>query len=212
MSVLAADPPAVRSLRLSEDHTEPTERPRLLRAVPTDPPFDDAEVWREPAAAIPLILCVPRLRGDAELDLPDLAGPIDDVWNPAEEGGSRAVDAELRRLFGRRRTPRCELPAPGPRAAAAVRLLLEVLVGDRPTRQVAGWVSPPVLAALELRSPRQRRAMPRRPLLRSLRVLEPSDGVAEVCAVVQTGARHRAVALRLDGLDGRWTVTALHVG
>lgn len=210
MSVLSHDR-AVRPPRAHDLPTDDATGPRLLRAVPTDPPYEDTDDLAT-VAAIPLTLHIRRLRGGAELDLPDLAGPVEDEWDPVDAGRSRAVDAELRRLFGRLRTPRCELPAPGPRAAAAVRLLLEVLVGDRPSRQVAGWVSPQVLTGLERRTPAQHRSMPRRPQLRSLRVLEPADGVAEVCAVVETGARHRAVALRLDGVDGRWMVTALHVG
>ena len=40
--------------------------------------------------------------------------------------------------------------------------------------------------------------------LNSVHVCEPADGVAEVCAVVFTGARYRAIAARLEGLDGHW--------
>ncbi|MGH3744707.1 MAG: Rv3235 family protein, partial [Mycobacteriales bacterium] len=89
---------------------------------------------------------------------------------------------------------------------------LEIVVGERPARQVAGWVSPRVLAGLEHRPAAQRTALGRRPMLRSIRVTEPADAVAEVSAVVMLGERVRAVAMRLEGLDGRWTVTALHVG
>ena len=41
---------------------------------------------------------------------------------------------------------------------------------------------------------------------------EPVDGVAEVAALVRRGARSTAVALRLEGLDGRWQCTALELG
>jgi hypothetical protein len=203
---------------LEQQLTSPA--PRLLRPVPSDPPYEDPdeggaadnqEVGGYPVWTPPLRLRIDRLTALAVVDLPELALLVTDE----ERGGDsdeRAVDADLRRLFGHHRTPRAELPEPGPRAAAAVRLLLEVLTGERPTRQVAGWVSPRVLAGLECRSPLQHRALPRRPLLKSLRVTEPADGVAEVSAVIDTGSRHRAVALRLDGLDGRWTVTALHIG
>jgi hypothetical protein len=43
-------------------------------------------------------------------------------------------------------------------------------------------------------------------------VSEPADGVAEACAVVDTGPRRRAIALRLEGLDGRWRCTQLQFG
>jgi hypothetical protein len=49
-------------------------------------------------------------------------------------------------------------------------------------------------------------------VVRSVRVSEPHDGVAEVCAVVQQGPRCRAIALRLEGIDGRWQCTALQIG
>jgi aerobic-type carbon monoxide dehydrogenase small subunit (CoxS/CutS family) len=48
--------------------------------------------------------------------------------------------------------------------------------------------------------------------VRTVRVCEPADGVAEACAVVIDGNRVRALALRLVGLDGRWRVEALQVG
>lgn len=202
MTVLAHAVPDV------DEPPAPLPLPRILRAVPTDPPYDDlGEPARDPAT--PLALVLPPRADPATFRLP--------VFPPAAAGhepdaDARVVDAELRRLFGRRRTARCDLPAPGPRAARAVRLLLEVVVGERPVRQVSAWVSPRVLAGLERRSPAQRTALGRRPVLRSLRVTEPAEAVAEVSAVVMLGTRARAVALRLEGLDGRWTVTALHVG
>lgn len=197
------------------DHTLPrppaadvdTTTPRVLRAVPTEPPYDEGgSAGAEPT--LPLALAISRRSSCTVLDLPTFAVPAED---PATEADRRAVDAELRRLFGRQRTARSELPAPAPRAAAAVRLLLEVLAGERPARHVARWVAPGVLRGLE-RSADRRAAYGRRPRLQSLRVTEPADAVAEVSAVVALGERMRAVALRLEGLDGRWTVTALHVG
>ena len=129
---------------------------------------------------------------------------------PAER--RRVVDAELRELFGRRRTSRQDLPDPRPRAAAAIRALLEVLAGDRPARQLAGWVSPRILFWLENRSPTQRGPGSREVRLRSLHLSEPAESVVEVTAVIHDGPRCRAVALRMEGIDGRWTVTALRVG
>jgi hypothetical protein len=42
-------------------------------------------------------------------------------------------------------------------------------------------------------------------------VCEIDDGVAEVTAVIRRGARTLAVALRLEGIDGRWMCTALQM-
>ena len=51
-----------------------------------------------------------------------------------------------------------------------------------------------------------------RAVVRSVRLCEPADGVAEASAVVVDGGRVRALAFRLVGLDGRWRVEALQVG
>ena len=207
MTVLAPAPAGVADP--AETCLDAVPLPRVLRAVPTDPPYDEPD--HEPAEPFtPLALVLPRRVTPSAFTLPTFAGYADGEHGDDADG--RVVEAELRRLFGRRRTARSDLPAPRARAAAAVRLLLEVIVGERPVRQVAGWVSPRVLAGLEHRSPDQRVALGRRPMLRSLRVTEPADAVAEITAVVVLGERVRAVALRLEGLDGRWTVTALHVG
>jgi Family of unknown function (DUF6459) len=49
-------------------------------------------------------------------------------------------------------------------------------------------------------------------VVRSVHVSEPVDGIAEVCAIVQQGPRCRTIALRLEGIDGRWQCTALQIG
>jgi hypothetical protein len=49
-------------------------------------------------------------------------------------------------------------------------------------------------------------------MVRSIRVGEPADGVAEVCAVIQRGRRYFATAARLEGFDGRWRCVALRLG
>jgi hypothetical protein len=51
-----------------------------------------------------------------------------------------------------------------------------------------------------------------RPRISSVRLCEPCPGVAEVCAVVDTGVRRRAIALRLEAINGRWQCTVLRVG
>lgn len=48
--------------------------------------------------------------------------------------------------------------------------------------------------------------------VRSVHVSEPADGVAEAAVHVQHGNRSRAIAVRIEGLDGRWRCTALELG
>jgi hypothetical protein len=42
-------------------------------------------------------------------------------------------------------------------------------------------------------------------------VCQPSVGIAEVSVVVDDGRRARALAMRLEGADGRWRCTELVV-
>jgi hypothetical protein len=46
----------------------------------------------------------------------------------------------------------------------------------------------------------------------NVRVCEPADGVAEVSAVFRRADRVRAIAFRIQGVDGRWRITALQLG
>jgi hypothetical protein len=120
-------------------------------------------------------------------------------------------DLQVAELFDIVRTPRIELPAPGPRAAVLVRAILEALSGRRSLSQLVRWVSTEVYDELEVNvAPVATRTWAY--VTRRLVVTEPADGVAEVAAVVQRGPRASALALRLEGLDGRWVVTALQLG
>jgi hypothetical protein len=200
--------------------------PRQLRAVPSEPPYDESANATNAhlmavAGQLPLAFLPDALRPAAPSGhRPVLTLVPSSEQNPADPpptpGTKSRVDTELHALFGARQTFRRDLPDPRERAAAAVRILMEVLAGDRPARQVAGWVSPSILERLEQHrvTPAHRRA--RRCYLRSLHVSEPNDAVAEVAAVVSHdgsgSARRRAVAMRLEGREGRWTVTALVVG
>jgi hypothetical protein len=121
--------------------------------------------------------------------------------------------------FGPRRTPRASLPEPKPWAGRLVQAIVEVTSGVRPVSQLVRWTTSDVYATMQRRIAHtellsQRTAGGRRvgAIVRSIHVDEPSDGVAEVCAVAQHGARCRAIALRLEGFDGRWQCTALQVG
>jgi hypothetical protein len=93
--------------------------------------------------------------------------------------------------------------------------MAEVLAGARPPGQLAGVATLEVLALLERNAGRlgaRPGARAQRPVVGSVHVSEPRDGVAEACAVVDTGPRKRAIALRLEGIDGQWRCTALQIG
>jgi len=115
--------------------------------------------------------------------------------------------------FGPQPTSRSALPEPHGWAARLVQALIEVLAGDRPVGQLVRWTSTEVydeVSALTL--PRGSGGRTSRGIVRSVHVSEPVDGVAEVAALVRRGRRTNAIALRLEGLDGRWQCTALELG
>ena len=152
-------------------------------------------------------------------------------WVPDERPSARyvqdalAVDFDFltdEQLFGERPTRRDDLPDPKPWAGHIAQALVEVMSGSRPAPQLLRWTVPEVYAVVARRaavSARRaagegRRGAPAagRAVVRSVRLCEPADGVAEASAVVVDGGRVRALAFRLVGLDGRWRVEALQVG
>lgn len=156
---------------------------RLVPAPISAPPYDD-----EPGGA-------PRLRLVAPLTVtPDPAPLGDDAWLAAE------------------RTPTAELPGSQAFARVLVQGVLEVIAGVRPLKQLQRDTTPELYASLAdnlTRRPRATGTRPNRRAVRSLHVQERPEGVAEVCATVQRGARTIALALRLEGLDGHWRCTQL---
>lgn len=180
---------------------------RLLPAPDPEPPLDDVRQLR-------------RLRlVHGEQDVLPLEWSLPNGV-PATPRGTGLVLIRGRQAddddFGPVPTPRTALPEPAPWAARLVQGIAEILSFDRPVTQLVRWATPDVYDELRRRVDARRPARPsralrpgRRPTVRSVHVTEPSDGVAEVCAVVDDGQRTRAFALRLEGVDGRWRATAL---
>ena len=121
--------------------------------------------------------------------------------------------------FAHQPTERMHLPDPQPLLENLTRCVVEILAGARELEQIARWVTDDVYRNLLKRvviSARARRATGRavhRPsiTLGSTSLCEPADGVIEAVVIVNTRARSRAVAVRLEGLDNRWRATAIHV-
>ena len=113
------------------------------------------------------------------------------------------------RDIGVRRTGTADLPSADITAVMLSRALIEVLAGRRSPQQLSAHCAPQVFAGLLLRIPPLAQSLPR---LQTVRVCEPADGVAEACAVFRRAERVRALAFRLEGLDGRWRITVLQIG
>lgn len=160
---------------------------RVLPYEPPHDPFDD-----EP----------PRLSL-----VPPLAEPLP-FERPARPEGPSSDE-----FWGPQPTRRGELADPAPVARRFIQATVEVLAARRSARQLQQWASPAVYGDLAKAG---RRAASRKPaaapVVRSVHVCEPDDGVAEVCAVVRRGSRYHAVAARFEGVDGRWRCVHLQIG
>ena len=109
------------------------------------------------------------------------------------------------------RTPRDDLEDPEPRAAMLVRAVLEALSGDRAVGQLMRWTTPELYSRLEALAATYA-DRPWAATVRKVLVAEPLPGIAEVTALVRRGGRTLALALRMEGVDGRWLLTAVDLG
>jgi Family of unknown function (DUF6459) len=184
---------------MTEIQTTGTAKVLLLRRAPRlDGPYDDESHDRAPVAIDgALALAFPPSTATAvPLRLVPPAGGIDD---DIDEGGRDVLPiSDPRRLVG-------------PLAQA----IAEVLTGFRSPQQLAQVATLDVLRLLERNAgrmvPRGVRTPPR-PRVASLRLCEPRAGVAEVAAVIDTGTRCRAMALRLESQQSKWRCTVVRVG
>jgi hypothetical protein len=168
--------------------TDPQHRVTVRPAPRREPPFDDEIPARHLA----------------------LVGPHD---RPLPFAPSRRRLTDRRDEFAMQPTGRGQLPDPvwfGRRLLVAI---LESMAGRRSPHQLAPHLSHGVFVGLlsDLERP-ARRGWPQPAVVRSIRACEPADGVAELSAVIQTGPRFRAIAARLEGLDGRWRCVRLQIG
>lgn len=180
---------------------------RLLETPLAEPPYDDqlpGALHRLRTAPLPVVPAPLRLV--PPLAEPDL-GPGADL--DSGEGGADGA-------WTRTRTPLDDLSPAQPFALALVQRLLEVLAGVRPLAQLQRDTTPELFARLErvvASRPRGAGTRPDRRAVRSVHVQARPEGVAEVCATVKratpAGPRAAALALRLEGLDGRWCCTEL---
>lgn len=190
------------------------DRPYLAAVPDCEPPFDDersaasrlqqlrlAGQSRAGATAArtledPLVRPRPGQRTIGLVRVPDT------IADSRVPGWSQEVD------IGVRRTTTAELPPATRSGPVPARALVEVLCGQRPLSQLRVHCAPEVFAGLQSR-PLARGALGH---LLNVRVCEPADGVAEISVAFRRGERVRAIAFRIQGVDGRWRVTALQTG
>lgn len=172
-----------------DDRPDAMRKPITVRPAPKrEPPFDDE---------------ARHLR---------LVGPYDRAL--PFEGWPRRVREDLP-WQAPQSTARNDLPDPGVWGRRMLVAVFEARAGRRPLQQLAPLLSPGVHGGLSRdlkRAHDGRTAREAECRVRSVHVCEPADGVAELAAVVQVGPRYRAVAARLEGLDGSWRCVRLQIG
>lgn len=198
-----------------------TATPPAVRRLPlpaSEPPYDDEVPGRGPHPApggpvadavqgtLALAFVLPSGLPTAPQAPPGLhlvPPPRMDAWRDLD-------DAD----FGPQPTCRRLLPDPRGWSGRFAQAVVEVLAGDRPVTQLVRWTTAEVYDEIACRvlDAAPGAARPARAVVRSVHVGEPADGVAEVAAMVRRGARTTAVAMRLEGLDGRWQCTAVELG
>lgn len=148
------------------------------------------------------------------------------AWRPLDEHLRAAIQEQLpfeedrrpaprrRAPYGRQPTTTAELPPATGFAARVTVAAVEVAQGARPATQLMRHCSPAVFDALVRRQAhRAGRLGACHPVfLRRARACHIADGIVEAAVVVSVNARVRAIALRLEGVDGRWVITALEMG
>lgn len=187
----------------------------------------DAEVWTGRAVQGALALTFPLPSGAPEVPTPppglrvvggDGASRGGRDSRPDGRPGHLRLVSPITAEDEYESTGSADLPDPRTWAGQLVQGLLEVIGGDRPVAQLSRWLGHEVYVELQRRVRSSARTCPphlrqaRRGVVRSLHLCEPSDGVVEVAAMVAGAGRAAAVALRLEGRDGRWLCTALELG
>lgn len=172
----------------AEGRPSPTARVRARPAPVREPPYDD-----EPARHLSLV-------GPHDRPLP---------FAPCTHPGT----SPLRAVAGLRAVA-TDLPEVEAFSRRLVIGIIETVTGRRAAGQLARHTSPGVHAGLCREAGRSGRlGTARQPAtLHSVHVVQPADYVAEVAAVVRVGHRFRALALRLEGTDGRWRCVRLQLG
>lgn len=104
-------------------------------------------------------------------------------------------------------------------AARFAQAVVEVIGGDRGVYQLMRWTTVEVYDDLQRRSSTlQRTTAPDRRLrrlraqVRSVHLSRPQQDVAEISIHVRHGERSRAIAARIEFIEGRWRCTVLEFG
>jgi len=126
---------------------------------------------------------------------------------------------ETDEYFGVQKTSEADLGDPKPVLAFLAQAVIETLAGIRDVEQSARWLSDGVYQQLRMRTMAANRARAEqhakvmRPnlVVGKMTTFSPRAGVIEAVVIVHNQGRARAVAIRLEGYNGRWRAKSLAV-
>ncbi|MGI8880334.1 MAG: Rv3235 family protein [Jatrophihabitans sp.] len=198
----AIQPTAIQptAIQRASDSTEaldalPPLRPITIRPAPRrEPPFDDE--LADNAAPSPARLVL--LDGGRQPRL------------PFADGGTVRRNRPPIRLV----PPPIVTPPAGRFGHSLVQGIVEVLNGLRPAAQLSAHLTPAIQAGLARDSTDLGRFQTpgRPPIVTSVHVCEPAEGIAELSAVISVDGRFRAIAARIEIAHGRWRCVRLQLG
>ncbi len=179
-----------------------------LGAVPdSEPPFD-ARARAPRTRSLPTARTAIRHRPESRLISPSGSTLSAIPAAPAEVRDHNVPGWSCEADSGITRTAALDLPPSRTASHMLARAVIEVIFGYRQLAQLRIHCAPEVFAGIG----QQIRVGGPPPTLMSVRATEPADGVVEASAVFRRRNRAAAMAFRLQGIDGRWRITALQIG
>ncbi|NBQ92972.1 MAG: 3-hydroxyacyl-CoA dehydrogenase [Micrococcales bacterium] len=126
---------------------------------------------------------------------------------------------ETDEYFGVQKVSEAELGDPRPVLAFLAQAVIETLAGVRDVEQSARWLSDGVyqqlkqraLAANRARAEQHIKLMRPNLVVGKMTTFSPRQGVLEAVVIVHNQGRARAVAIRLEGYNGRWRAKSLAI-
>jgi hypothetical protein len=138
-----------------------------------------------------------------EMFRPELAAPV--IQKPRLYLIPSTFGEEYDAEFAPKPTSACDLPDIRQLTFQFIHSVVEIWAGRRTASQVQAMCHHLIFADLQRKAGQQKLVGK----IRKIKVTEPLDGISETTVTIRYGDRLRVVAIRLEGLDGRWLCTAL---
>jgi hypothetical protein len=138
-----------------------------------------------------------------EMFRPELAAPV--IQKPRLYLIPSTFGEEYDAEFAPKPTLACDLPDIRQLTFQFIHNVVEIWAGRRTASQVQAMCHHLIFADLQRKAGQQKLVGK----IRKIKVTEPLDGISETTVTIRYGDRLRVVAIRFEGLDGRWLCTAL---